>query len=224
MEKKKYNLQFVGKLSDSNEDKSGSTVHNLRKLPRDSPSPVAWFSVEPDVGVLELNKEIETLASKLELLQKQVVTNEQLPQLRDQILEVVNIAGRVQEAGKELKAPILIPALDDLAVPLVPSDWVYRLEEYRSDETIAFILVGLFGGAILGILGNWATNPQFEITRISFILMLLFFLLGVFACRWAFVIRARAAIVKQRMLLRPSLPKAEDEDKPNSPTPSENQN
>jgi hypothetical protein len=75
-----------------------------------------------------------------------------------------------------------------------------RLEEYRADENKAFLLIGLFGGACLGIFSNWATNENFTITRASLVLLGILAMLTVFCAFWAFQINKRAKSVRERML------------------------
>jgi len=84
-------------------------------------------------------------------------------------------------------------------VRLVPSDSLDRLEEYRTDENVAYLLMGAFGGAILGFLSNLATNQQFIITRFSVMLMILFGVLTVLGIYWAFRLRGRVNRVKGRI-------------------------
>jgi len=100
----------------------------------------------------------------------------------------------------EIRAPIMIPPMEDISVRLVPSHLLERLEEYRSDENKAYLLIGLFGGSILGVLGNWATNENFTITRVSMVLIGIMFCLTIACIWWAYRINQRASRVRDQML------------------------
>jgi hypothetical protein len=119
------------------------------------------------LDIKKINNELIDLESTLDNIQKEFATNKKVSQLENRILEMVNIVGRVKDVSKELKAPIIFPTPEDLTVKLVPSHLLDQLEEYRTDETTVFLLIGVFFGAILGILVNWATNPQYHFTLIS---------------------------------------------------------
>jgi len=81
-----------------------------------------------------------------------------------------------------------------MSVRLVPSDSLDRLEEYRSDVNWAYLFIGAFLGAIMGILSNWATNEEFIITRYSKVLMGLFLILAIGSGAWACNINRRALV------------------------------
>jgi hypothetical protein len=102
--------------------------------------------------------------------------------------------------NKELTARILLPERKHLNVPLAPVHSLERLEEYRSDENIAYLLTGAFVGAILGILSNWADNDPFVLTRISIVLMILLVILTIFCVIWAIRLNRRATSVKKDIL------------------------
>lgn len=86
-----------------------------------------------------------------------------------------------------------------MEVRLVASHSLERLEEYRSDENKYYLLIGLFGGAVLGILSNWFTNEQFTITRFSTVFMLLLAILTVACIFMALRISKRAEGLKSKI-------------------------
>ncbi|MCC6683546.1 MAG: E3 ubiquitin protein ligase [Bacteroidia bacterium] len=97
-------------------------------------------------------------------------------------------------------APILIPKPDDLAINLVPSDTIYRLEEYRSDQIRWEAVLWVFIGAILGTIVNWVTSDPITISRVSLILVGVFAIIAVvigFAVR---EYKGRAERIKREIL------------------------
>ena len=113
---------------------------------------------------------------------------------------MVTTATRAIGRSEELTARILLPPREMTDVQLLPSDALDRLEEYRSDENIAYLLIGAFSGAILGILSNWATNDTFVITRVSLVLLGFFAVLCGMSIFWAWRLRGRIASIKQKTL------------------------
>ncbi len=106
----------------------------------------------------------------------------------------------VQEKVDELSARVILPRKEDMDVPLVPSHLLDRLEEYHSDEKVIYSLIGLFGGAMLGILGNWATNESFTVTRFSVVLLVFLAILTLACGLAAWSINRRAVAARHRML------------------------
>lgn len=151
----------------------------------------------------------EELGGDLEKLKKQVddlqtaaaVSGKELRPIIDGLVagmaETVDSASR---AGERLRAEVLLPPAEDMAVRLVPSDSLDRLEEYRSDENKAYLFVGIFLGAVLGILSNWVTASAFEITRVSGSFMMLFVVLAALAGAQARQAADRSRRVRSRLL------------------------
>jgi len=166
----------------------------------------AYTRIGPASGANILNIELASLRQQLVELQE-AVTGEQLEHRLEEMLKTANRAvGRSQE----LTARVRLPRLEDMDVHLVPSHSLERLEEYRSDENVAYLLIGAFGGAVLGILANWATSEQFTITRFSIVLMLLLTVPTIACCFWARRLHQRAALVKEQMLHPSILPTESD--------------
>jgi hypothetical protein len=90
-----------------------------------------------------------------------------------------------------LYAPIILPSQKDLAVKLAPIYQKERLDEYEEDQNIFSILIGLFAGAFLGILCDWATNGFKIINGISVVFISFFFLLSVGSIFWYVKIQNR---------------------------------
>jgi len=78
-----------------------------------------------------------------------------------------------------LTAPVTLPSQEAMTVRLGPINLIERLEEYQSDENLACTLIGLFVGAILGIVANWATNTPLQISSLSIVLIVLLLVLGI---------------------------------------------
>lgn len=100
----------------------------------------------------------------------------------------------------EITAPIHIPARNNLAIDLVPSNLVYRLEEYRSDERRSEAVMWALIGAVLGIIVNWVNTDPPSISRNS--LVLISILIVIIVVTWMAVkdYRKRADKIKERML------------------------
>ena len=147
-----------------------------------------------EVGLLK--GELAGLRQQLDEVRDGVVSGEEL---EHRIEEMVKTATRAMERSEELKARLLLPPQDVTDVRLLPSNALERLEEYRTDENVVFLLIGVFGGAILGILSNWATSDPFVIMRFSIVLMILLGVLAGGCVWWAWRLRQRAEKVKERM-------------------------
>jgi 6-pyruvoyl-tetrahydropterin synthase len=147
----------------------------------------------------ELEQSIEKLRAQIAEL-KEAVPDKQQAQVTDQLREIATTIEQMSVSNKELKADILLPPMEDMNVRLVRSDTLDRLEEYRMDESKAYLLIGVFGGAIFGILSNWATNETFTITRPSRMLMILFFIFALATTLWAYQVSGRARRVRNQLL------------------------
>ena len=141
--------------------------------------------------ITELKKELMEAKTQLEDSQKQIKTlqkeftgdrsRKQIEALQTQISALATTLeatqsklGQAQARSNDLVAPIIIPAIDDMKINLVPTNWLERLEEYRSDERIYSLLFGLFGGALLGMIAAWFANSQNSINAyaVAFLLVL----------------------------------------------------
>lgn len=148
-----------------------------------------------DADILKI--ELSSLRQQLDEIRKDAVTGDQLAARLDETLKT---ATRAIGRSEELTARVLLPPPELTDVQLLPSGALDRLEEYRSDENVAYLLIGAFGGAILGVLSNWATNENFVITRISLLLLGIFATLCVMSGFWAWRLHRRIASVKQKTL------------------------
>lgn len=147
-----------------------------------------------DAGLLKT--ELADLSQELKLIQNEKVPNDQI---QSRLLRIQNLANRAYGRSDELTARILLPPTEMTDVQLLPSGVLERLEEYRSDENIAYLLIGGFGGGILGILSNWATNENYVITRFSIVLIGLFATLFILSMLWAWRIHNRALVAKNKI-------------------------
>lgn len=155
----------------------------------------------PDPEVVEsLDQDLEELRTQFSRLQEDASADTQFVQLVDRLGEIAKTIERASTRSKELKADIVLPPKEVMDVRLVPSHSLDRLEEYRSDENKAFLLIGAFSGAILGILANWAADESFTVTRPSLVLMGVFFVLTLLSIVWVCQISRRARRVKVSML------------------------
>jgi hypothetical protein len=153
-------------------------------------------------GNIIQDQSAERLANSLKQLEDKIKTLQDAPTDAvskrdfDQLLASIQ---KAQESSADLKAPIVLPPMEDMHVRLVTSTSLDRLEEHRADESKAYLLVGAFGGSILGILSNWATSENFTITKPSILLMGLLMVLCLMAVGWAMTVRSRAKAVMERI-------------------------
>lgn len=159
------------------------------------------FASDADI----LGIELSSLRQQLDEIRKQTVTDEQL---EERIEEMLKTASRAIGRSEELTARMILPPPELTDVQLLPSGALERLEEYRSDENIAYLLTGAFGGAVLGILSNWVTNDPFVITRSSGILIVVFIALTIACIFWARRIHQRADKLKEQSFSQSSSRKA----------------
>ena len=99
----------------------------------------------------------------------------------------------------ELTAPVQLPSKEAMTVRLGPINLIERLDEYHSDETLAHTLVGLFFGAILGIISDLFSKSPFEISPFSIILIVILLILSVSAIVWLMRIRKRRMKVQEQL-------------------------
>ncbi len=157
------------------------------------------FFVARDIAQ-ELDVDLEKLRRQVDSLHETAETDGQLGLIVDRLNEIEQTIESASRSNERLRAKVVLPSAEDMAVRLVPSNSLDRLEEYRSDETKAYLLIGIFLGAVLGILSNWITDPGFEITRVSGAFMIIFSALAVLAAGWAAQVSARSRRVRSRLL------------------------
>jgi hypothetical protein len=163
------------------------------------------YVVSPDAEreVRELRRELARTNEAIEAVRKEAMPDAKLQRILEPIQESVK---RALEQTNGMSAKVILPTDDEMAVRLVPLQQVERIEEYRGDQSIFFTLVGLFGGAVLGILSNWATLQAFTMTRASLVLSALFLLLCILCGVWTVVIGRRATKAKRQMPQWPRTP------------------
>ena len=99
-----------------------------------------------------------------------------------------------EEFGK-YSAPVYAPERERLAINLVPSDLVYKLEEYRADNKIITSIFWACIGGIVGIMGNWLTSDPPHLTPISVVAVIM---LLVFSTIFGFIMSATNQRAKKK--------------------------
>ena len=150
--------------------------------------------------VEDLDNDVDNLQKQFAQLRKNVEADVQYSKESDEIKKLEELISNVRSKSKELKADVILPPKEMLNVYLVPSTLLDQLEEYRADQNIAYLLMGAFSGAMLGIFSNWVTDPNFTITPPSKLFLGLFLSLTIFSAIWSAVISKRAQKVKKKML------------------------
>jgi len=187
-------------------------VHD-RHQPIDEES-VLWGSrrrnVEPPpiTTIVSQNARAETLKNNLDSIQKEVeviqTSIKDNAQLSIKVQQLSDLITQTKQTSQELTAPVKLPPLEDMEVQLVPTHSLERLEEYRADENRYSLLIGLFGGAILGIFSNWFTNENLVITRFSVTFIILLVLLTSGSIMMSIRNSRRAQAIKNKMTRKDS--------------------
>ncbi len=147
--------------------------------------------------LVNLSVDIANIRQQLLELQKVQPSEDAID---ERVKSMIKVAEKASDRSDELTARLVLPSSSLTDVPLIPVHTLDRLEEYRSDENIAHLLIGLFGGSTLGILSNWATDENFTIPRFSIVLIILFIALTVACWIWARRIDNRAKAIKAKMI------------------------
>jgi hypothetical protein len=149
--------------------------------------PYIIHNLATTASALDLQGEINTIRQYLKELQQQKFTGKQNVSIQN-IEKSIDVAA---EKSAELTANIILPPRSSTDVHLVPTHSLERYIEYKADENIAFLLTGLFGGAAISVLVNWATNDAFKPNVMSTTLLLLFVLLTLLFIGWLIRIHLR---------------------------------
>lgn len=186
--------------------------------------------LDRDYKLDELTQQIDNLRSSIAKLKHEAKTSQAI---RERLEQLESSADRLLEQGQDLSAKVIVPPLEELAVYLAPYHLLDRLEEYRSDEMVAHLLIGLFGGGFLGLIPDLVTDLMSSgpsiITPTQVVLAVMLGLLTGGAIFWATRLRKRADSVRERMprvsmakrILEPSqLPKASSRPEGSSASPS----
>lgn len=156
-----------------------------------------------DGRIAALSRDLDAVRNQIASIQKEAPAN---AAVAEQVQTLTSLVEQAQAKSKELMAPVLLPPMEDMEVRLVASHSLERLEEYRSDENKYYLFIGLFGGAILGILANWFTSAQFTITRFSVIFIALLAILTLACVFMVMGISKRAKGLRTKMLSNEARP------------------
>jgi hypothetical protein len=105
---------------------------------------------------------------------------------------------RLQTTSRAITAPVAFPSSADLTVKLVPSTFLERLEEYRSEESKWLSALCIFVGAILAVFINITTGGTMG-AQTWFILLILS-IVALFAGWSARSYGKRASVLKEQLL------------------------
>lgn len=175
-------------------DESGNVVYY--RLQRDSSG-----NVVPDVDDFEYIKPTE--GESFTLVAERVLIEHNQPEsllLGENVTQFYKPDQAILDSVDLLAAPIYIPNRDSLAIGLVPSDIVYRLEEYRSDQMKWETILWIFVGAVLGIVINWITSDPIVISRTSVVVLIILIIVSVVIGVNAREYKKRADEMKSKIL------------------------
>lgn len=129
---------------------------------------------ELKVQILETKRVVENLNT-------QIQSDPTIFENRSEILsEIENIRGnlsRFETSRFPITAPVILPASEDMAVQLVSTTSLERLEEYRSEESKWSSIMSVFIGALIGVLTNVVTGG--DMTKEAWFLVSLFLIISV---------------------------------------------
>ncbi|GAB4217089.1 MAG: hypothetical protein OHK0022_58980 [Roseiflexaceae bacterium] len=184
-------------------------------------------SISFNSEVEEIRKELTAAKKQLSDSQKQIShlktqidrnsTEEQLQELKKQIDSLLQSNKEAEEKlslaqvrTNSLTAPVEMPTPEDMRIQLIPTHWFDRLEEYRSDEALVFMFIGLFAGTIMGTLTNWFTSENFVITRFAGLFLFLILLLLVGSIFWQTRISQRTKEARNKIMSFTNAQKKDD--------------
>jgi|GEM_PF-6700737 len=152
---------------------------------------------ELQIQLRDLHNTTASLRTKIEEI-SQVGTFGQNTVILDQFQELRETISKMQTTSQSLTAPVVLPTPEDMEVKLVSSTSLERLEEYRSEESKWGTWLGVFVGAIIGILINLATGGQ--LTQSALILISTFVLLSILTGWTEYSFKERAHRLKERIM------------------------
>lgn len=141
------------------------------------------------------NNGLKSLSLQINSLQEQVQEIRRSPTENKGLENKLNELAKTAETANRLTASVVLPSAESMAVHLAPIYKLDRLQEHQSDENWAFLLIGAFAGAILGIITNWANNENFELTKFSIVLMAIFGVLLLITLLWTVRLRKRTKTI-----------------------------
>ncbi|MCA1568269.1 MAG: hypothetical protein LC803_22015 [Acidobacteria bacterium] len=181
-------------------DRLNELVSGIQKV-----KPNVFEKIRPNLQSKSQNSELEKLSSELGSLRQQLMEFQKEPllggQFEHRVREILSTANRAVDQSEVLTARVILPRQEDMNVRLVPSHSLERLEEYRRDENVAYLFIGVFAGAIFGTLSNWATTETFLMTRSSVLLVSVLSMLTIACIIWVRVIQKRANVVRGQIFL-----------------------
>lgn len=144
----------------------------------------------------KLSSQLTQIQREMNELKKSSIKGEEFQKRLDQLDNSMTSA---ISRTNNLNARLILPPSSLTDQYLVPSGALERLEEYRSDEGVALLVVGTFLGAGLGILATWTATDDIIISRASLILLALFVGLMVASIFWVRHIRLRMERAKKQI-------------------------
>lgn len=170
----------------------------------------------------EIDEHVKKLLQKLRGIEDKNIIDVHMKQILEELIQALKTIGRnsttrlqVKKMAQTMKsalsridarqpfsASIKLPPRNTMEVRLVPVTMLDRLEEYRSDENLSYLLMGVFSGAILGVLTNWTTDSPSSVTEFSVLFLFFLIVLMIFSSTWAYRLAKRVRRVKDEMFLR----------------------
>lgn len=151
--------------------------------------------------IIGLQSDVSNLRQLVLELKSSVVTNEKFD---GYFAELLRYANRAVDRTEELKADIVLPKNKTVRMFSEPQvnrleNLNSRLEQNRSDEVLAFLLIGLFAGAAVGVVVNWATDDPFNPTPVSITFLIFFLFLTLVAGFFAYQNHKRVLDVQNQI-------------------------
>ncbi len=134
-------------MGDDNTTKLEEHLATQQQILRDVQD-IQTFYVARDVAE-DLGGDLDELRRQVDDLHEAAVSSEQLGLIVNRLDEMGQTIESASRTSERLRADVVLPEAEEMAVRLVPSNSLGRLEEYRSDENKAYLFAGTFLGAVL---------------------------------------------------------------------------
>lgn len=169
-------------------DSASSSIPPLQLLPNSN-------SAMPRIE--DLINNIANLRRQAHSIRNDPASNENVG---EKVEAIAKTADRVARESEILAARMLLPPEENRILPLAPIYLLDKLEEHRSDINLAYLVIGVLVGGIVGLLSNWVTKEPMEFTGTSIIEMIILAIFTGATIRWSILLNSRAKKVKSQIL------------------------
>jgi transcriptional regulator with XRE-family HTH domain len=154
----------------------------------------------------ELNVQIKDILSTVESLSRRIDNQDNNTlggelSAKEEVKALKQEIAQLQATSKRIMAPVSVPDPEEMEVKLIPSTYIERIEEYRSEESNWFSWFGVFLGSIIGVFVNVVTGGQ--MSPEAWVLIVIFAIMTSLCFWFGRAARTRANKLKDSFLKRP---------------------